>query len=500
MELATRAARNSIFSLISFLYPTVLTIVVTPIFIHYLGPTRYGIYALSQVVFSFISLLDFGVAPTLLKFVSEHAARGEIKELNATVAATLVFYAAIGILGVLIASVIAVFFVGDLFRLSGELRSTTQFVLVVAGFSFLFSMLVSGLSSIPAGLQRFDLVTVLGIALQTPAVLANVLVLYLGFGLRGLAIVGFIATAVGIPVFALVDRKLIPGFRPIPRWEPQLLREVFSFSAYAFIANFTGAILFQLDKIFIGALSGVKSVTYYTIPGSLAQRIHSASASLSVVVLPLASDLFARGEDERVQQLYRRAIRFVTLFVVTVGVPLFVFARDILHYWLNSGFAENSTDVLRLLLITYSLLALTTVAYYVVMGAGKPWLAAVYGTVAAVLNVILIVILIPPYGIVGAAVAYLVSSLAALPFVWYTERKVLGIVKGGWLRNVATLALPAAIQAGACVALLPVITNFVSLVAALLITLPVPGVLFYALGFADADDRALLARLIPRRG
>ena len=79
-------------------------------------------------------------------------------------------------------------------------------------------------------------------------------------------------------------------------------------------------------------------------------------------------------------------------------------------------------------------------------------------------------------------------------------RYELGMVKGDWLRIVAALALPAAIQAGVCVALLPVVTNFVSLVAALLITLPIPGVLFYLLGFADADDRALLARLVPRRG
>src|SRR5437879_5734745 len=111
MELATKAARNSIFSLIGFLYPTLLAIVITPIFVHYLGPTRYGIYALSGVLFGFISLLDFGVRPTLLKFVSEHAARGELEDLNATVAATLVFYGLIGIVGLAIAATIAIFFV-----------------------------------------------------------------------------------------------------------------------------------------------------------------------------------------------------------------------------------------------------------------------------------------------------------------------------------------------------------------------------------------------------
>lgn len=500
MELATKAARNSIFSLIGFLYPTLLTIVLTPIFLHYLGPTEYGIYALSGVLISFISLLDFGVAPTLLKFVSEHAARGELADLNTTVAACLVFYAVIGLVGLIISSTVAIFFVGELFHLSGDLRSTAEFVLLVSGLTFLLSMLLSGLSSIPAGLQRFDLLTIVGLALQTPAAVASILVLYFGFGLKGVTVVSAVGPAVGLFIFAIMNRKLLPGFRPVPEWNPEVLARVFSFSAYAFVANFSGAILFQLDKIFIGALSNVRSVTFYTVPGSLAQRLHSASSSLSVVVLPLSSDLLARGEVERVKELYRRATRFVALFICSVGIPLFVFARDILHYWLSSTFATNSTDVLRLLVVTYSILALTAVPYYVVMASGKPRLAAIYGTSAAALNVILIVVLIPPFGIVGAAVAYLLSTIVAAPFIWYTERRVLGIERSDWTRVVANLSVPALVQTGACILLTTVITSLVTLFLALCLAIPLLSVIFYSFGFADAEDRALVARLVLRKG
>jgi O-antigen/teichoic acid export membrane protein len=500
MELATKAARNSTFAFIGFLYPTVLTIVITPIFVHYLGVTQYGIYALSGVLFSFISILDFGVGPTLLKFVSEHAARGQLRDLNATVAASLVFYALIGVVGLITAATIAAFFVGDLFHLSGDLRSTAEFVLLVSGVSFLLSMLLSGLSSVPAGLQRFDLLTIVGFAIQTPVAVANILVLHLGFGLRGVTIVGAAAPAVGLVVFVILNRRLIPGFRPIPQWNPQLLKRVFSFSAWAFIANLSGTILFQLDKIFIGTLSNVRAVTFYTVPGSVAQRLHSASSSLSVVVLPLASDLLARGETERVKELYRRGTRFVALFVCSIGIPLFVFAHDILHYWLGSDFAAESTGVLRLLVVTYAILALTAVPYYVVMAAGKPRVAAIYGLAAAALNITLIVALIPPFGIVGAAVAYLVSTVAVLPFIWYTERRVLGIERSDWLSVGTQLAVPALAQAGACVVLTAFVTSLWTLAIALCIATPTLSVIFYSFRFGDPEDRALLARLVLRRG
>jgi O-antigen/teichoic acid export membrane protein len=500
MDLATKAARNSAYALVGFLYPTILTIVVTPIFIHYLGATRYGIYALSGVLFSFISLLDFGVAPTLLKFVSEYAARGELAKLNETVAASLLFYAAIGVVGLITSWTIAVFFVGDLFHLSGDLASTAEFVLLVSGVSFLISMLLSGLSSVPAGLQRFDLLTILGIAIQTPAAIANIVVLHLGFGLRGVTVVGAVAPAVGLIVFAMLNRRLLPGFRPVPRWNPELLRRVFSFSAWAFVANLAGTILFQLDKIFVGTLGSVRSVTFYAVPGNVAQRLHTAAASLSVVVLPMASDLMARGETERVKELYRRGARFVALFVCSVGIPLFVFAHEILRYWLGSTFAANSTGVLRLLVLTYAILALTAVPYYVVMAAGKPRIAAIYGLAAAALNIILIVALIPPFGIVGAAVAYLASTVAAVPFIWYTERRILGIERSDWLSVAAQLAVPSLAQAGACVVLMTLVTSLWTLLIALCVATPILSVVFYSFGFGDPEDRALIARLVLRRG
>src|SRR4051812_43949011 len=500
MGLATKAARNSFYALLGFLYPTILTIVVTPIFIHYLGATEYGIYALSGVVFSFISLLDFGVAPTLLKFVSEYSARGQLAELNETVAASLVFYAAIGLLGLIISSTIAIFFVDGLFHLSGDLASTAQFVLLVSGVSFFISMLLSGLSSIPAGLQRFDLLTILSIAIQTPTAAVNILLLHLGYGLRGVTVVGAIAPAVGLMCFVVLDRKLLPGFRPVPRWNPKLLRQVFSFSAWAFVANLSGTILFQLDKIFVGALGSVRSVTFYAVPGSVAQRLHTASASLSVVVLPMASDLMARGQTERVRELYRRGAGFVALFVCSVGIPLFVFAHEILHYWLGSTFAANSTGVLRILVLTYAILALTAVPYYVVMAAGKPRIAAIYGLGAAALNVILIIALIPPFGIVGAAAAYLASTIAVVPFIWYTERRLLGIKRSAWLSVGAQLAMPALAQAAACVALTTVVSNIWTLLLALCVSTPILSLTFYSFGFGDPEDRALIARLVLRRG
>jgi O-antigen/teichoic acid export membrane protein len=167
---------------------------------------------------------------------------------------------------------------------------------------------------------------------------------------------------------------------------------------------------------------------------------------------------------------------------------------------LGSTFAVHSTDVMRLLVLTYAVLALTTVPYYVVMASGRPRLAAIYGVAAAALNVVLIIALIPPFGIVGAAVAYLASTVAALPFIWYTERRVLGIEHSDWWNVAAALAVPALAQAAVCFALTAFVTSLWTLLVALCIATPILSVVFYSFRFGDPEDRALLARLVLRRG
>lgn len=487
-------------SLATFVFPAALTIVVTPILVHYLGVDYYGIFVLSGVLMSFVALTNLGVAPALLKFVSEYAAKQQLSEINVLIGVSLLLSAVVGCIGVLISFVVAFFFLSDLFDLTAEQQPTAKFAFVLAGLTYLVSALLGVLASVPVGLQRFGVSAALKIGLHAPTALCTVLAAYLGFGLRGVMVVALAGHMVGLVVFTWVNRRLLPGFRPVLRWNSPVLLRLFSFSAFTFVANVAGVVLFQLDKILIGALDSVAGVTYYTIPGGLAQTIHAAVASLAVVALPLSSDLIARGDIARVRQLYVRATRFVVLFTVSVSIPLYVFSEKILLYWLGPTFADKSTAVLRILILTYGMLALTAIPYYLALGANKPWVPAVFSIFTAVLNVGLVLVLIPRFGIVGAAVGYLASTAAVPFFVWYFERRVLGVTQRIWLELLRKLALPAVWQVLVCYLAITLVTNVAVLLVVLAATSMVLPVLYYAFGFFDDEDKALLKRLALGRG
>lgn len=499
MEHAARTARNALFNLVGFLYLTVLTIVITPVFLHYIGTEAYGIYALAAVFLGLLGVLESGLGLAVMKYVPEHIARRENDAVVRLVRAGLAFYGLIGIVGAVASTAIGIFFVQSLFDVSPELASDARLAFVLAGVAFLLTMLTSIFGAVLGSLQRFDLATKAGITATTGATAVSVVLLMLGLGLTAVMVSVVLRPMFGLVLFARAARRSLPGLPVTPKWHVGMLRRLISFSAYAFIGNISGLVLFQLDKVALGVFSSAALVTFYVVPGALAQRLHSVAASLTSVALPTASDLLARGDRQRVQVLYGRATWLTALSLVSVGTPAVVFASDILEHWVGAPFAEKSTETLQILIATYFVLGLAALPYYVSLAAGCPRLPALFNVATAGINVGAIVLLIPRYGIVGAAVAYLISTLPVPVFIWYVERRVLELSHGPWRGIVGRLTIAVVAQLAACLALRPFADNLVSTIGLVLLSVLVSPAVLYGFGFIEAEDKALLGRVLGRR-
>jgi O-antigen/teichoic acid export membrane protein len=298
----------------------------------------------------------------------------------------------------------------------------------------------------------------------------------------------------------LIGRRLLPMLTLRPRWNGPILRRMISFSGFLFLASVSGFVLAQLDRILIGALASVAVLSFYVIPLNVASRISSAVTSIGTVVLPASTDLFARDDLVRARQLYVRATRMVALFLVALSLPTIVFAHKLLFYWIGPTFAAKGDDVLRILVVTFMLSSLGIVPFNTLVGAGNPRVPAYFNVGMAVVNVALVAVLIPAYGITGAAVAYLVSSLPFIGLIWFTEQRILKLARSPWPSLGVRLALPAALQIGAALALRPLASNLVTLLLTMLVTVLVLPAAYYLLRLAEPEDRRLLVTLFRGAG
>ncbi|HEX7260092.1 MAG TPA: flippase, partial [Candidatus Saccharimonadia bacterium] len=423
--LTKKTARNSSYSTIAFIWPILLAFFVTPFIVHALGTEQYGIYSLVIAFVGFFGFLDLGIAPSLVKYVSEYNARKDDNAINLLFNSALFLYLTIGIMAAFLIAGFGRFYAPDVWKTSAENAPLLQTVLYIAAIGFLINMVLTAFSALPSALQRFDITSKINLVVTTISTGLTVLLLLAGEGLVAIVALGIFTSLAALLVYHFINRRLLPALRLKPHIDRKMLKLVLVFGGYATIGTLASVILLQLDKFIIGATLGASAVAFYVIPGNLAVKIHGTISALTAIIFPLSSELFATGNLERLHSLYFRATRLVLTFITVAVTPMYVFAHPFLLHWIGVSFAQNSTLVMQLLLATYSILSLTAIPFFVLYGAGKPKMAALFSVISGVLNVALILILIPRFGINGAAFAYLLSVLPCILFVRYVEKKVL---------------------------------------------------------------------------
>ncbi len=495
MSLTQQTGRNARFNLLAFAYSAAAAFVVIPIVVRHLGAERYGILTLTGTVLGFVSILNLGFGTSLLKFLAEEFASRSRDEAERLFGASLLLNGVIGLIGLLVSTVIGLWFTTAIFNLSSQSVPQARFAFVVAGVGFMIVMLAKPFTIVLLSTQRYDLQAKVSICLATLSATGTILVLYMGYGLRALLVFFLAIDLLALLVYVFLARRLVGDMAMRPRWHGATFRRMFSFSSFVFIANIGSLFLAEFDRVMIGVLASVTLVAFYAVPIGLASRIYSAVVSLAGVAIPLSSDLFARSDLERVRLLYAHASRFVTLFMLSLSIPTLVFGEKVLRYWIGPEYAERSDVVLRILVVSYMFMALGVVAYNIAVGSGRPQIAATFNGVMALLNVVLVLVLVPRFGITGAAIAYLASTIPLLGFLHVVERRVLHLSVSPWPSTARRLAIPTAIQVGVSFALLPLASNLTTLVVMLALSSPVLLISYIAL-VADSEERSLLRNLL----
>src|SRR5688500_4055202 len=72
-------------------------LVVTPVVLDAMGTEAYGIWAVIGAITIYLSVLDLGVGPSIVRFAAEARGRGAPEDTNALASVGLALYAVIGI-------------------------------------------------------------------------------------------------------------------------------------------------------------------------------------------------------------------------------------------------------------------------------------------------------------------------------------------------------------------------------------------------------------------
>ena len=240
------------------------------------------------------------------------------------------------------------------------------------------------------------------------------LVIIMGWGFNGAFLAYALSTCSATMAFLLL--LLYYGGRPKwPDWA--LLLASLRYGLKAYFASLLGLLTLRLDALLIASLAvnGVQAAGVYSVATSLAEFLLFIPTSIRLSLFPMVS---GRNTAEA-NLLTSAACRHTLLLTIILALILGTLGPLVIARLYGERFASALIPLL-ILLPGVMMLAQSVIFFGDLNGRGKPATASISTLLSLTVTVILDLILIPSYGIIGAAlassIAYTIQLVIAVSF------------------------------------------------------------------------------------
>jgi O-antigen/teichoic acid export membrane protein len=389
-----------------------LTLVVTRSFV----PALAGTFFAGTTFFLIIaSLAQLGTDVGLVRYVSAHWATGQQDRIDATLRVALVpvvvVATACAVVMYLVAPTISGWIANDsVFDAStGILRALAFFVPLVAVYGALLAA-TRGRGS----MRSTVVVDSLFRTVAQPLLLGATVVLH--WGTTAAAVAWALPYAAGVAACAVVlwrpAARIRGGSRaPVDasarRGEKGLARDFWSFTAARAVSGAVVMVWRRFDVLLVAAISGPADAAIYTaatrflVVGSLAIQ------AVQLTVSPQLSRMFARHDVDGARRIYYTS----TLWTMVFSWPLYIVCASAVSLVIPVFGSRYSAGASSVIVLSAAMLVATACGSVdaVLLMSGRSLLSLGNAVLTLAVNVGLDLVLIPRFGILGAATGWAVS-------------------------------------------------------------------------------------------
>ena len=369
-----------------------------------IGSSEYGILSLGITIISFVGILALlGFDRGVLRFVSFYKGKEDNKMIKSYISSSLKFGLLSGIIfGALL------FFGADLLAINFFKKPELAIVLKIFAFAVPLYVLSEILISIMKAYRRVNLIIITRNILEYASrVVVFFIFLLFGIKLTGAALSYGIAFLIStIAAFFIVNKKIF-NFTNKEKNE-NVKKSLLSFSLPAMLNNIMEVLLISLDTIMIGYFMTSSDVGIYNAAYPNANLLGLLPGVLITMFAPTISELLAKEKIEESKKIFNQVSRWIVYATLPILSFVFLFSKEILSVLFGKEYVVGSLVLIVLSFgILFNVIALTARKSLEINKKTK--VLFYYSIIALVMNFALNLVLIPKYGILGAAMASLVS-------------------------------------------------------------------------------------------
>ncbi|MCC2545240.1 polysaccharide biosynthesis C-terminal domain-containing protein [Hymenobacter sp. BT175] len=272
------------------------------------------------------------------------------------------------------------------------------------------------------------------------------------------------------------------------------LGELLGFGGFALLSNLSGTIIGSIDALMVGSRLGLAAAGIYSIAFFISTALSIPFRSLYKIAFPLLADYWKENAMGKMADFYQRTTRLNTAvgcwLALGIGLNL-----DFIYSLMKPEYAAGATSVI-LLLLGRLIDGITGVNGLIVVTSPRYRYDLFFNLSLALTTVLMNLLLIPPFGLTGAALATLLAmtsiNLARTWFVWHSYRLQ------PFDRTIPLLVLAAAAAGGAAWWMPPVHSVFVTMLLRSAVLTGLYGSAVLGLKLLP-EAQTLVNRIIPGR-
>lgn len=357
--------------------------------------------AVAWLLLGYFGLLDLGLGRATAQSIAA-LRQGSDFERAQTFWTALILNVGLGIIIGLLVWPIAIYFFGSIFKVNEallpEIQAAIPWLVIAVPITTLSGVLTGALQ----GQERFlelNSISIIGTFLfQLLPLFASI---FWTVDLRVLIPIALLARLFALfMLFASCRRYVFKNHHAtfLRTQAAHLIR----FGGWVTVTSLVGPMMVILDRFIIGALSGAKSVAFYTVPFQLAERS-------SIISSATASALFPRFTNSTTSEENRLAVEAINALVV-VMTPLTVLGilimSPFLAWWITPDFANESAFVGQIILIGFWINGFARIPYAQLQARARPDLVAKCHLIEVLPYLALLYLGISTNGLIGAALVF----------------------------------------------------------------------------------------------
>ena len=425
-----RLFNNTIFTSIDTFTIVVLNLLATPILIKNFGIEGYGVFVFLSIfsIYGMLNFFDLGMESALVYYVARFDTAGDRRKLQDTLSISLAYYGFIGsILGVVLylsAGLIASRFIDENAALDqASVLTSISYISVNVFLQFL----ALPFSAVLEGMRRFAVTKSINSVMNILRyfLIAAVAIIFHRIDIAFLIIL--ILTLIRLGVYLFIYTFKLPQFQHLRvRLDLSLLRMLISYSSLLFINRIVGLIFNQIDKLLIWLYLAIGSMTVYDVVSRPAQLLRLTLGVLVSAVIPETARLFHLNDFAAIRKLYVNLVRYAYILILPMFVFIAVHIHDLLTIWVGRELAASSQLVL-ILLSCYLLIPIASISLTIIIGMEKVKRTLWISIASAVVNAVLSIAFVKPYGVAGLLSATLSAEIVNAFSFLYMMLKILNM-------------------------------------------------------------------------